>query len=104
MSDLHAMSAESISIETIAQIYAENELDELCSNYKDIREFNSREDARNAMLDALKELFKKSVHNLDWDKILEEMRHDYEIQQITESRKEMYARGEYELEEGEIIE
>jgi hypothetical protein len=107
MSDLKLpsiMSAENICFDTIAQIYAENVLNDLCMDYKDIREFNNHEDARVAMLDALKDLFKKSVHNLDWNNILEEMNNDFEIQKVTEKRKELYARGEYKLEEGEILE
>jgi hypothetical protein len=101
MSDLNTMS---IELDTIAQIYAENVLNDLCADYKDIKEFNSREDARIAMLEALKDLFNKSVTNLDWNQILEEMNADYEIHKLTEKRKELYARGEYNLEEGEILE
>jgi hypothetical protein len=32
------------------------------------------------------------------------MNNDFEIQKVTEKRKELYARGEYKLEEGEILE
>jgi hypothetical protein len=104
MSDLNTMSAEALCLDSIAEIYAQNVLEYLCADYKDINEFNSREDARTAMLEALKELYKKSVNNLDWNQVLEEMNNDYEIYKITEKRKELYARGEYNLEEGEIFE
>jgi hypothetical protein len=90
MSDLKLpaiMSVENICFDTIADIYAVNVLNDLCIDYKDIREFNNHEDARIAMLNALKDLFKKSVHNLDWNNILEEINKDYEKQKITENVK-----------------
>jgi hypothetical protein len=90
MSDLKLpaiMSVENICFDTIAEIYANNVLNDLCMDYKDIREFNTHEDARSAMLDALKNLFKKSVDNLDWNKILEEMNKDYEKQKPIEDAK-----------------
>ena len=97
MSDLKMSNSNNICLDSIAKIYAENVLDDLCLDYKDIREFNNREDARNAMLDALKDLFKKSAHNLDWNSILEEMNNDYELQKNTEKYKESYSREEGEL-------
>ena len=102
------MSPENICLDSIAQIYAENALDELCLDYKDIREYNEREDARIAMLNALKELFKKSVHNFDWNNILEEIQREQEIQReigeetiidLSDKRKELYSISEYNLEE-----
>ncbi len=105
MSDLKLPEMENMCLDTIAQMYAENVLKDLCMDYKDINEFNNREDARIAMLDALKNLFKKSVHNLDWDQIFEEMNSDYEIQQMIEKQNDVYARDDmYKMEEGEIIE
>lgn len=104
-----AMSHENICLESIAQIYAENVLDDLCLDYKDIREFNDREDARIAMLNALKELFKKSVHNLDWNNILDEIQREQEIQReeetiidLSDIRKELYSIAEYNLEEKNV--
>ncbi len=102
MSTLTNMSCENICLDSIAQIYAENVLDDLCLDYKDIREFNNREDARIAMLNALKDLFKKSVHNLDWNIIFEEiqkeeMQKDEEIIKLADKYNDIYSRGDVEL-------
>jgi len=97
MSALSNMSHENICLDSIAQIYAENVLDDLCLDYKDIREFNDREDARIAMLNALKELFKKSVHNLDWNIIFEEMKKEEEMTILTDKHKDLHSRGDGEM-------